>query len=352
MRPESIVVLGPSYGRYPESIAKGFRQNGIETIFFSYPQPPVGPSQIVAWDYLPRIGLTAFRTLWLSQTVRNVIKACKRAQLFVLIKGDQLPLDQYESLMDTVKCPTVLWLMDSIDRVANGLERANMANALLFFEGTDRPLLSQLKVPYHQVALAADPDCYYPMNECRKDLDVSFVGRLYDNRLAMLDSIMTIIPHSICIKANFVGSYRSRLHPSRTSALLGRYPMTSRYLIHTYNWNHDEINLLNNRSSVCLNVFHPQSKDSLNMRTFETCCSGSFLLCESNHALNRCFAVGQEMEVFESPQEAAEKILYYLRNNTIATRIALAGRERVLKDHTVKARTAQILATLEGDGLQ
>ena len=140
------------------------------------------------------------------------------------------------------------------------------------------------------------------------------------------------------------------MHPIRTAKLIRRYPLARKYLVHRENWDHASINKLNNQSEICLNILHPQSKDSLNMRAFETCCSGSFLLTQSNPALSRYFDVGREVEDFENPQEAAEKVVYYLTHNSAARRIAVAGRERVLKEHTMKDRIAQIIGMLHEDG--
>jgi len=117
--------------------------------------------------------------------------------------------------------------------------------------------------------------------------DVSFLGRLYENRLALLESILSELPRDLRLKGRIVGSYRSRIHPIRTvRSVRGRFPLTAQHLHHGQNVAHRYINTLNNESKVCLNLFHEQSTDSLNMRTFETCASGAFLLCQSNPALD------------------------------------------------------------------
>ncbi len=61
---------------------------------------------------------------------------------------------------------------------------------------------------------------------------------------------------------------------------------------------HETINLLNNRSEIGLNIMRKQSYDSLNLRVFELCMSGTFQLVKAHPALSRCFEIGSEIEVF------------------------------------------------------
>ena len=349
MKPETVVVLGPRFGEFPELVARGFRQNGIEAVCLTYPEPPVTPMELLVWEYLPRLRLTALRENWVARILQAVCAACRDAGLLIIIKGDQLPLDQYAELVATVRCPKVVWLMDSVHRVRDGLTRASMADLVFSFEGTDRPILDALPIPHHQVALAVDPDWYHPIDGSRRRWDVSFVGALYENRLSTLESILTAVPAGTTPTGRFVGAFRSHVHPLRTARMLRRYPLTARKLKHGRNLKHEQINRLYNQSQICLNIFHPQSVESVNPRTFETCGSGAFLLCQSNAALGRYFSIGREVEAFNTPEEAGDKIAYYLRNDTSTRRIAAAGRERVLKEHTIKFRVAQMLAMMRSD---
>ncbi len=349
MKLDSVVILGPWFRSYLECVARAFEENGVKAVSFAYPEPPVGLRQTMAWELLPRKGLTAFRSMWLDRAVQGAREAAKTAQLLVLVKADAIPLAQYAALLESVQCPKVLWLMDSVHGVVGGLERAGMADSVLFFEGTDSSALDALEVPCHHVAMAADPRWYRPLDGVQTRWDVSFIGQLYDNRLSLLESILGQLPPGLPLKGRFVGSFRSYAHPLRAARHLSPYPVLARHLHQGSNWTHDQINRLDNETRICMNILHPQSADSLNPRTFETCCSGAFLLCQSNVALAQCFEVGKEVESFTSAAEAAEKISFYLRNPSAARVIAEAGRQRVMRDHTMGVRIAQILRLLEED---
>ena len=346
---DSVVILGPWFRSYLECVARAFEENGVQAASFAYPEPPVGLWQTMAWEILPRRGLTNFRSRLLDRAVQSAREAAKTAQLLLLVKADAIPLAQYAALLESVECPKVIWLMDSVHGVAEGLERASMADSVLYFEGTDSSALEALEVPCHHVAMAADPYWYRPLGGVQTRWDVSFIGQLYDNRLSLLESILGQLPPGLPLQGRFVGSFRSYAHPLRASRRLSSYPVLTRHLHHGSNWTHDQINRLNNETRICMNILHPQSADSLNPRTFETCCSGAFLLCQSNTALAQCFKVGKEVESFASPAEAAEKISFYLRNPSAAKPIAEAGRQRVMRDHTMGVRVGQILSLLEED---
>ena len=206
MKP-SVVVLGPQFVGLTENVAQGFRQNGHNASFFCYPEPTITPLERLACEYLPMLGVSAFRRRWQERVVREVRRACKGAQLLVVIKGDTLPMSLYADLLEQVQCPKVLWLMDSITRLQDGQQRATLADVVLYFEGTDRPVVERLSPHHHQIPLAAAPSIYYPIRGCEKIWDVSFVGALYTNRLDTLESILIDLPLQPQISGRFVGSH-------------------------------------------------------------------------------------------------------------------------------------------------
>lgn len=350
MRPRSIVILGPAFGQYAEMVTKGFRQNGLEADCFSYAQTE-GLLQRLIWDYLPLVRLDSFRRAATKRIFERVLRACKDAALLIIIKAGVIPIDMYSEFVADVKCPIVYWMMDSVHRIEDGLEKAKLADMILSFEGTDSPILSSLCVPHQLVPLAVDPDLYFPISSSTPLWDLSFVGALYANRLSMLDSIFSVLQSNGGVRARVVGDYRYELHPFLTRRLLRLHPSVAPFLEHAVGWPHERINSLYNQSRICLNVFHPQSVESVNPRFFELGGSGAFQLCQANVAVGKYLDVGREVEVFETAEEAADKASFYLRNDTAARRIGDAGRRRVLSDHTYKIRIGQIVQALRRNGI-
>ena len=74
------------------------------------------------------------------------------------------------------------------------------------------------------------------------------------------------------------------------------------------------------------------AKKSLNMRTFETVGTGSFLLTEESDVLPEFFEPGREVETYRNAGELLDKIYYYLEHDREREEIARRGQERCLRD--------------------
>lgn len=78
-----------------------------------------------------------------------------------------------------------------------------------------------------------------------------------------------------------------------------------------------------------------------NMRLFEATGCGALLLTDYRDNLDELFEIGKEVVAYRSPEEAVMLAHYYQHHPTEANSIALAGRERTLRDHTYKKRMLQ-----------
>jgi spore maturation protein CgeB len=68
-------------------------------------------------------------------------------------------------------------------------------------------------------------------------------------------------------------------------------------------------------------------------RIFEVPLCGSFLLTEYADGLEKYYKIGSEIEAFDSPKEAAEKIRYYIDNPGKREEIALNGHIRAINEY-------------------
>ena len=86
----------------------------------------------------------------------------------------------------------------------------------------------------------------------------------------------------------------------------------------------------------------------MKLRIFEAVCAGALLITEYVDGLEDFFELGKEIISFETKEEAAEKIKYYLtyENENEREEIAKAGYQRFLKDHTSKIRLTKLLETI------
>ena len=82
-------------------------------------------------------------------------------------------------------------------------------------------------------------------------------------------------------------------------------------------------------SKINLNILRVQNKNSNNMRTFEIPAVGGFMLHEYSEEAIEFFEPGIDADYFKSPEECADKIKYYLKNDMLRQKIAKAGHEKV-----------------------
>lgn len=84
-----------------------------------------------------------------------------------------------------------------------------------------------------------------------------------------------------------------------------------------------------------------------NMRLYETTGVGTLLLTDWKENLGEMFAPGAEAAVYRSPEDCVEKIGYYLKHDGERDRLARAGQQRTLREHTYRQRMAQLVALVE-----
>lgn len=93
-------------------------------------------------------------------------------------------------------------------------------------------------------------------------------------------------------------------------------------------------------------VFNISATDDINMRTFETLSTGSFLLTNWIPTIDDLFIDGTHLVTYHTMDEAIEKAKYYLEHEDEREKIAQAGYEEFIKKHTYKHRMETILRKL------
>ncbi len=93
---------------------------------------------------------------------------------------------------------------------------------------------------------------------------------------------------------------------------------------------------------VNLNFTSLRMKNGLNQRVFDVPASGAFLLTDYKEVLGEMFAP-EDMVTFRSPEEAREKLEYYLKYPETRRRVAARARERVLSRHTYGHRAQDMV---------
>lgn len=92
-------------------------------------------------------------------------------------------------------------------------------------------------------------------------------------------------------------------------------------------------------------VFNRGIRDDVNMRVFEALACGSLLVTNDlkENGQAELFQDGMHLATYQCAEELVDKMRFYLRHEAIRERIAAAGREQVLDQHTYRHRMQEIL---------
>jgi spore maturation protein CgeB len=165
-----------------------------------------------------------------------------------------------------------------------------------------------------QEPLAAE-QCRYP---------VTFIGSNYGNRAAWINALRARGVEVTCFGHGWPGG----------AVPAERIPEIIRSSVISLNFGD---------SGVVWNGWIPARSRQIKARVFEVPGSGGFLLTEPAEDLNRYFAIGQEIETFDSLDELVSKIKHYLDHASRRGEIAAAGHLRVRREHTYEERFKDLL---------
>ncbi len=93
------------------------------------------------------------------------------------------------------------------------------------------------------------------------------------------------------------------------------------------------------KSKLCFNIHGDIAKKCAgNVRLFEATGAGTCLVTDWKKNMSDLFELDKEVVTYKSVDECLEKVKWLLANPNEAKKIAKAGQDRTLKDHTIKNR--------------
>lgn len=102
------------------------------------------------------------------------------------------------------------------------------------------------------------------------------------------------------------------------------------------------------RSAITINIHIDVAENNANnMRLYEATGSGALLITDMKDNLNELFKIDEEIITYKSVEEAVEKIKYFTNNPLEASKIAYAGQQRTLTEHTYQNRMIELHDILE-----
>jgi spore maturation protein CgeB len=243
---------------------------------------------------------------------------------------------------------TVLWLVE--DPYEIDQHRGEMINSYDYVFTNEKAALGEYKIRnIYYLPLGCNPLVHKRMTvpeSYRSDL--CFVGMGFRNRVRTLNAIAPLLK-SLDVK--LIGNWHKwgeTLHPD-----------LQRFVMPTVN-DFFEVQKYYNGAKINLNI-HRDPVDppygnrahigavSPNDRVFALAGCGVFQLVDRTRpALWEYFEDGQEVVGFNSPDDLAQKIRYYLAHPQERERIAQAAQRKAYNQHTFKHRLAEILRIIQG----
>ena len=97
------------------------------------------------------------------------------------------------------------------------------------------------------------------------------------------------------------------------------------------------------KTKVNLNISLKTIRTGIPLRVLDIMGCGGFVISNYQEEIAEYFQIGQECEVYENLEDLVVKTEFYLHNEEIRNRIAMAGCEKVKRDFSFEDRIRQIL---------
>lgn len=350
-----VLLIGPEWdtGLWAEYCGAGLEAGGHEVAALLYGRDLARP--VGLWGRVRRrlAGPHRFHIGRVLEAMRRdnlrVLDAAARHRpdLTVVLKGEVLLPETVERLRDLTSGPVVQWCGDDPSWFPHIMAAAHLYDRFFLAEPSYAADLARHGVGAEFMTHAADPDTWGPApgeSQESPEWDVVFVGDARHN-MGHLPSTRLRVD---LVEAAARSGLRVAIWGRGWEKLDADSPARQR---------HEGLTLLPaaavarayRRAKIALNAHHAQMREGVNMRTFEIPAAGAFQLCDAKARLGELLEIGREVAVYEGVDDLVDVLHRYAGDDAARARIAEAGRQRVLRDHTYTARMAQLVARSHGE---
>ena len=333
LRMSKILIIGPDYFNFNQSIKEAFQTLGWETHLESYDEPIHPFHGRLKWRHKFSFNREKLKEKQIEK-YKNYITSrffqIKPDLVFVL-NGAILKPETLTLFRQTAK--VVLWMYDSVFRYPKCINHIDFVDYAFFYEQKDVAYYQELGKQARFLPQAADASLYHP-TECAKTIDILFVGALYryPKRIRLLTKVVENFP-AYTIK--IVGRYK----PIEKNIFKWLF-REKRGIFTNRNITPTEVDALYNRSRIVLNIHHETQIEGANPKVFEICASGAYQICDYNPYIASLFP-NNEIGLYKDEQELFELIEDALKNDR--SEEAKKARDIVIRSHTFAARIKEIV---------
>jgi spore maturation protein CgeB len=258
------------------------------------------------------------------EALREVVVGWQPDALFLATYQEQIDRDLMRWITAETPTTTIGWFSDDHWRFES--YSRFWAPAFNWVTTTDYEAVQK----YHAIGQpnvvlsqwAANEELYRPPSDGRLTYDVTFVGQKYGSRGALVDYLES---HGAAVEAWGPGWPNGKASQEQMIEIFGR----------------SKINL--NFAAASTRGPGSGTPAQIKGRVFEVPACGGLLLTDYAPGLERYYEIGSEVEVFGSKRDLLDKVRSLLGDEERRARVARAGYERTLREHTWVERLGELL---------
>jgi spore maturation protein CgeB len=337
---KKVIIAGTNwFGNIVENCQEGFKRNNVKSYILKYNSYEIFSCHIGNFTLynliktLYHILKNLFARLYAIyfNTKLLLISLYIRPELIFVIKGEIIFKNSI-ILLKKNKIKVAVWWQDDPIKYKNLLNHYKFYDEFFIFDMSyseelykhNVKVVTWLPFAFNESLLQSQS-----RNTGIKDYDIVFAGSAYDERIAFFEKIV-----NLGFKIKLIGNLWKKSKLLSDKAVL--FP----------NISPEEIFKHYTGAKIGININHDQSITGVNCRTFELCGFGVFQLTDFRKDLATLYDIGEEVVVYKNIDDLLNKVIYYLKNDAEREKIAAAGRERTIKDHTYQKRIRYVIEKL------
>ena len=296
----------------------------------------------------------------MNQELLRRMRAEKPQAAFFYVNGDEIRPETIREITEKIGVVTVYWCADDswrFDSVSRRYAPYYAWTITLDSGAAEKYRRSGCRVIHSQSA--ANTEIFRPVGK-DKDIAVSFVGTRNKPRANIIKALEEAdMTASVFGRGWLAGKIsrekmievfsRSRisLNLNTPSFYWGLRPLArlflkrAEFIFEPMQIRPDFRHLFRN-----LREWRQKKIPQIKARTFEICACRTLGITQMADNLGDYYKIGKEIVVYKDIPDLIEKIRYYLKHDEEREKIAQAGYERTLRDHTVAQRLEQIFKTI------
>lgn len=335
---EKIMLLGPDYYNFMSAAENAFISLGYNTSTF-----PLRDYSLIQKSIM-KMGCPSINSHIINKhkagyayKVKEYVSKNKIDMAFIM-NANFLDTDTLDYLCN--KTTVAIWLFDNISKMPEVIENLKHCDYVFSFDKNDIKTLEKNGINASFLPQACDTGTYYPIGNCKKDIDILFVGNLYfyPNRQSLIKKVIESFPER---RIKVIGEYKPWYKGIIKCLLRERRDIYTNHSIAP-----KDVNTYYNRSKIVLNIHREDQKDGANPRLFEICGSGAYQISDSNPYIESIFH-RREIGLFRTADELIDAISNALDQDK--SFCAQSARKIVMENYTYECLAKQVIAKIVND---